>query len=133
MTEELRWAEGEGPDAAKLKQATITIKKKEAEQAAEGEQAAKMLMRAIVNTPRDRMGEMTYLPRVMAFLLSVQHVLSPKIVFDEKIDIAEEWEYTYMSYLRSVGGDHLDRLQRMAEMEIAGGPSDEEEALGRGQ
>ena len=108
---------------------TIKVKKDTEEKAAENQRAAEKLMDALVNTPDNRMGEMTYLPRTQGFLLSLQHCMNPVYVFDPDIDIVELWELTYMKYLRSVGGEHLDRIARLAEMEMAGDTGDDEDAF----
>ena len=88
--------------------------------------AAQRIMQAITETPKDRMSEMTYLTKQMAFFISLQIIQNPVFSVDAEdengdiIDLLSLWEEAYYKLCRSVGGEWADMTSELARIQMAG-------------
>jgi hypothetical protein len=99
---------------------------------------AQMIANGMINTPDDRLPEMTILTKRMAFLISVQYILNPRFTVDGRvrdadgnlkldadgdyilIDLPSVWENIYMKLCRSIGGKWADNYQELMRIQVAG-------------
>lgn len=86
---------------------------------------AQRIMLAITDTPDDRMSEMTFLSKPMAFYISLQAIQNPALVYakdenGEIIDLLTIWERVYYKLSRSVGGEWVDMTSELARIQMTG-------------
>jgi len=99
---------------------------------------AQAIMRAITQTPEDRMSEMTYLTKQMAFNISLQTIQNPALAINmvgedgKVIDLPTLWEKIYFKLCRSVGGEWADMTSELARIQMAGA-NDDDFSLGDAQ
>lgn len=88
--------------------------------------AGQRIMRAITDTPDDRMPEMTYLTKQMAFYISLQVIQNPVFAVNAVdadghiIDLPSSWEKIYYKLSRSVGGVWAGNAHELAKIQMAG-------------
>lgn len=79
----------------------------------------------LTNTPDDKLVESTVLPRHMALIMSMQYVLSPKIVFKANVDLPYEFALYFYKAQRSINGEQLDKIHELAKLQETGLPDEE--------
>lgn len=100
--------------------------------------AGQRIMQAITDTPDDRMPEMTYLTKQMAFYISLQVIQNPAFAINaldaegHVIDLPSLWEKIFYKLSRSVGGVWAGNAHELAKIQMAG-IDDDDMDLGESQ
>ena len=125
------------PETEEPKTVRVTPKPPKEEEEQPELTPAQRIMLAITDTPDDRMSEMTFLTKPMAFYISLQSIQNPVLAVDAEdedgniIDLLSVWEKVFYKLSRSVGGEWVDMTSELARIQMTGLQDDGE--MGREQ
>jgi len=92
----------------------------------EKELAVQKIADALFNTPKDRMAELTLIPRRQVLSLSMMEAFEHMFDVGRKKPLRQIWRESYYSHMRSVGQSHLNRAAMLAETQMTSEETPEE-------